>query len=150
MAGRPLGARYVKQITIARSRDRERRTCIVALVWNRTVEWDDGDWRHLASCRSTEPDLFFPIGTTGPAVDQIEAAKRVCRSCEAQEPCLDFALATNQESGRLGRHFRGGAPQAPRGLAGGAPPGLLTPLRRPADPGPDRNSAPVLVATSQC
>lgn len=52
--------------------------------------------------RSTEPDLFFPIGTTGPAVDQIEAAKRVCRSCEAQEPCLDFALVTNQESGVWG------------------------------------------------
>jgi WhiB family redox-sensing transcriptional regulator len=26
----------------------------------------------------------------------------VCRSCEAQEPCLDFALATNQESGVWG------------------------------------------------
>ena len=74
----------------------------MALMWNRTVEWDDGDWRQLASCRSTEPDLFFPIGTTGPAVDQIEAAKRVCRSCEVQEPCLDFALATNQESGVWG------------------------------------------------
>jgi WhiB family transcriptional regulator, redox-sensing transcriptional regulator len=74
----------------------------VALMWNRTVEWDDNDWRHLAACRSTEPDLFFPIGTTGPAIDQIEAAKRVCRGCDAQEPCLDFALATNQESGVWG------------------------------------------------
>jgi WhiB family transcriptional regulator, redox-sensing transcriptional regulator len=67
----------------------------VALVWNRTVEWDEGDWRDVAACRHTEPDLFFPI-------DQIEAAKRVCRSCDAQEPCLDFALATNQESGVWG------------------------------------------------
>ncbi len=74
----------------------------MALMWNRAVEWDDDDWRELAACRSTEPDLFFPIGTTGPAVDQIEAAKRVCRTCEAQEPCLDFALATNQESGVWG------------------------------------------------
>ena len=55
-----------------------------------------------AACRNTEPDLFFPVGTTGPAVDQIEAAKRVCRACEALEPCLDFALATNQESGVWG------------------------------------------------
>ena len=75
---------------------------IVALMWNRSVEWDAEDWRKLAACRYTEPDLFFPIGTTGPAVDQIEAAKRVCRSCEALEPCLDFALATNQESGVWG------------------------------------------------
>ncbi len=74
----------------------------MALMWNRTVEWDDGDWRQLAACRSTEPDLFFPVGTTGPAVDQIEAAKRVCRGCEVQETCLDFALATNQESGVWG------------------------------------------------
>ena len=74
----------------------------VALMWNRTVEWDEGDWRQFAACRSTEPDLFFPIGTTGPAVDQIESAKRVCRTCEVQETCLDFALATNQESGVWG------------------------------------------------
>ena len=74
----------------------------MALMWNRTVDWDAEDWRRMAACRHTEPDLFFPVGTTGPAVDQIEAAKRVCRSCEAIEPCLDFALATNQESGVWG------------------------------------------------
>jgi WhiB family transcriptional regulator, redox-sensing transcriptional regulator len=74
----------------------------MALMWNRTVDWDAGDWRRVAACRNTEPDLFFPVGTTGPAIEQIEAAKRVCRSCEAQEPCLDFALATNQESGVWG------------------------------------------------
>ena len=74
----------------------------MALMWNRTVDWDADDWRRSAACRNTEPDLFFPVGTTGPALDQIEAAKRVCRSCEALEPCLDFALATNQESGVWG------------------------------------------------
>ena len=74
----------------------------MALMWNRTVDWDTDDWRRSAACRNTEPDLFFPVGTTGPAIDQIEAAKRVCRSCEAIEPCLDFALATNQESGVWG------------------------------------------------
>jgi len=74
----------------------------MALMWNRTVDWDADDWRRSAACRSTEPDLFFPVGTTGPAIDQIEAAKRVCRSCEAIQPCLDFALATNQESGVWG------------------------------------------------
>ena len=74
----------------------------MALMWNRTVDWDADDWRKVAACRDTEPDLFFPVGTTGPAVEQIEAAKRVCRACEAQDPCLDFALATNQESGVWG------------------------------------------------
>jgi WhiB family redox-sensing transcriptional regulator len=74
----------------------------VALTWNRTVDWSADDWRNAAACRNTEPDLFFPIGSTGPAVDQIEAAKRVCGACDAAEACLEFALATNQESGVWG------------------------------------------------
>jgi WhiB family redox-sensing transcriptional regulator len=74
----------------------------VALTWSRSIEWDTGDWRKHAACRDTDPDLFFPIGTTGTAIEQIEAAKAVCRQCEAQDPCLEFALATNQESGVWG------------------------------------------------
>jgi len=42
------------------------------------------------------------IGTTGLAVDQISAAKAVCATCESLEACLEFALATNQESGVWG------------------------------------------------
>jgi WhiB family redox-sensing transcriptional regulator len=74
----------------------------VALTWNRPIEWDTDDWRRYAACRDTDPDLFFPIGTTGPAVDQIAAAKRVCSSCEAKTACLEFALITNQEAGVWG------------------------------------------------
>jgi WhiB family redox-sensing transcriptional regulator len=74
----------------------------MALTWNRTVDWDADDWRIAAACRDVEPDLFFPIGSTGSAMAKIEAAKRVCRECEAIEPCLEFALATNQESGVWG------------------------------------------------
>jgi WhiB family redox-sensing transcriptional regulator len=74
----------------------------MALTWNRTFDWDMDDWRQVAACRSTEPDMFFPIGSTGGALDQIAAAKRVCASCEAMSACLDFALATNQESGVWG------------------------------------------------
>jgi len=74
----------------------------VALTWNRSIEWDSEDWRTRASCRDTDPDLFFPIGTTGQAIEQIEAAKAVCGDCESQAACLEFALATNQESGVWG------------------------------------------------
>jgi WhiB family transcriptional regulator, redox-sensing transcriptional regulator len=59
-------------------------------------------WRAQASCRSTDPDLFFPVGTTGPAVAQIEAAKAVCRTCPSQDPCLEFALESHQDSGIWG------------------------------------------------
>ncbi len=74
----------------------------VALTWNRSYDWDTDDWRQKASCRDTDPDLFFPVGTTGTALDQIEAAKVVCRDCYALPECLEFALATNQESGVWG------------------------------------------------
>ena len=74
----------------------------MAVTWSRSVEWDSDDWRELSACRDTDPDLFFPIGTTGAAIEQIEAAKAVCRTCEAQPACLEFALMTNQESGVWG------------------------------------------------
>ncbi len=60
------------------------------------------DWRTLAACRNTDPALFFPIGTTGPAVEQIRNAKQVCHQCPAREPCLDFAMSTRQDSGVWG------------------------------------------------
>jgi WhiB family redox-sensing transcriptional regulator len=74
----------------------------VALTWSRSIEWDVNDWRERAACRDTDPDLFFPVGSTGPAIEQIEAAKSVCRQCSVQRACLEFALITNQESGIWG------------------------------------------------
>lgn len=60
------------------------------------------DWRSRASCTTEDPELFFPIGTTGPAVDQAEAAKSICGACAVREECLEFALATNQDAGVWG------------------------------------------------
>jgi WhiB family redox-sensing transcriptional regulator len=60
------------------------------------------DWRDVASCRDTDPDLFFPVGTTGLAAEQIRAAKAVCAGCPAKEPCLQFAIENNQDSGVWG------------------------------------------------
>lgn len=60
------------------------------------------DWRDGAACRDSEPNLFFPIGSTGPAVDQIESAKEICFDCTVREECLTYALETNQEAGVWG------------------------------------------------
>lgn len=60
------------------------------------------DWRDTAACRDSEPNLFFPIGSTGSAVDQIEAAKAICLECSVREECLNYALETNQEAGVWG------------------------------------------------
>ena len=57
------------------------------------------DWRSTAACVDEDPELFFPIGTTGPAVEQADAAKRICTRCDAREECLEFAIATNQDAG---------------------------------------------------
>ena len=74
----------------------------MTLTWTRTFDWNTEDWREKASCRSVDPDLFFPVGTTGIALVQIEHAKSVCQQCDVKKACLDFAIQTNQESGVWG------------------------------------------------
>ena len=60
------------------------------------------DWRDKAACLKADPDLFFPAGNTGPAVDQIEKAKTVCGQCAVTEMCLQYALETSQDYGVWG------------------------------------------------
>ncbi|NDU77567.1 WhiB family transcriptional regulator [Actinomadura sp. DSM 109109] len=60
------------------------------------------DWRHRAACRDVDPELFFPIGNTGPAILQIEEAKQVCKRCDVSDACLRWALESGQESGVWG------------------------------------------------
>ena len=76
----------------------------MALTQSRSLSLSNehDDWRENSACRDTDPDLFFPVGTTGPAIEQIENAKAVCRACDVQKSCLDYALVTNQDSGIWG------------------------------------------------
>jgi WhiB family redox-sensing transcriptional regulator len=59
------------------------------------------DWT-FAACRGVDPELFFPVGTSGPAVEQATAAKFVCGSCPIRSACLAWALETGQEAGVWG------------------------------------------------
>ncbi|MFF1443258.1 WhiB family transcriptional regulator [Streptomyces sp. NPDC058295] len=60
------------------------------------------NWREHAECRNEDPDLFFPIGTSGPALLQTEQAKAVCRRCPVLEQCLEWAMETDQTLGVWG------------------------------------------------
>jgi WhiB family transcriptional regulator, redox-sensing transcriptional regulator len=62
--------------------------------------------RRLALTRPAEggadADLFFPVGTIGPALPQIDEAKRICRACPAQAACLAWAIDHGVTSGVWG------------------------------------------------
>jgi WhiB family redox-sensing transcriptional regulator len=60
------------------------------------------DWRHQAACRDEDPELFFAIGESGPALLQVEEAKAVCRRCPVMQECRQWALETGQEHGVSG------------------------------------------------
>ena len=60
------------------------------------------NWRDRAACVEEDPDLFFPVGSTGPALLQIEEAKTVCGRCEVSEPCPKWAIDQGQDAGVWG------------------------------------------------
>lgn len=62
----------------------------------------DANWRDDAACLHADPDLFFPVGTAGPALDQIDEAKRICRACPVRERCLAWALEVGGLAGVWG------------------------------------------------
>ena len=58
--------------------------------------------RPRPACAGEDPELFFPIGDTGPALLQVEEAKAVCRRCPLIESCLQGALERGEEAGVWG------------------------------------------------
>jgi len=60
------------------------------------------DWRDRAACRDEDPELFFAVGTSGPALLQITEAKAVCRRCPVSAECLSYALRMGCDDGVFG------------------------------------------------
>ena len=60
------------------------------------------DWRDSAACYGQDPEQWFPVGTSGPALLQTEQAKAVCRRCPVVDDCLKWALDTGQDAGIWG------------------------------------------------
>jgi WhiB family transcriptional regulator, redox-sensing transcriptional regulator len=56
-----------------------------------------GSWQDLARCRETDAEIFFPEKGGSP-----RAARRICASCEVQEPCLEYALERDERFGIFG------------------------------------------------
>ncbi len=59
-------------------------------------------WIEGARCIGEDPELFFPVGTTGPAVEQTEIARQVCLACHVIDECLEWSLQTAQDAGVWG------------------------------------------------
>lgn len=60
------------------------------------------DWRDRAACLDQSPELFFPVGFTGAALNQLAQAKRICGGCEVRETCLRWALDLGLDHGVWG------------------------------------------------
>ena len=59
-------------------------------------------WTNRAICRDEDPELFFPVGTDGPALLQIMEAKTVCRRCPVVTECLTYAVEHGEDAGVWG------------------------------------------------
>ena len=59
-------------------------------------------WYEYAACRGEDPEMFFPVGTAGPALVQLREAKRVCAGCPVQSICLEWALVAGIDHGVWG------------------------------------------------
>jgi WhiB family redox-sensing transcriptional regulator len=70
-------------------------------------------WRTLAACQFADPDLFFPISSSGPSLVQVAQAKASCAGCQVRRECLAFAVRIHQVRG-----VRGGLSEQERYPAG--------------------------------
>lgn len=62
-------------------------------------ETRSADWRRRAACRDAGPELFYPVGSIGPAAEQIEQAKAICQGCPVRRACLEFAVTADEQYG---------------------------------------------------
>ncbi len=65
---------------------------------------ETAEWQEEALCRQHENIIFF--GDEGESELEKQGresrAKAICRTCPVQDPCLEFAMDTNQKYGIWG------------------------------------------------
>jgi WhiB family transcriptional regulator, redox-sensing transcriptional regulator len=64
----------------------------------------DASWTDQAACREPgiDPELFFPVSESGPAVHEIALAKAICAHCPVSAPCRSWALRAGEPAGIWG------------------------------------------------
>jgi WhiB family redox-sensing transcriptional regulator len=63
---------------------------------------DEMRWIAGAACIGEDPELFFPVGSAPPALEQVDRAKRICGGCPVRAECLEWSLVTCQDAGVWG------------------------------------------------
>jgi hypothetical protein len=77
-------------------------------------------WLHLAACRDTDPELFFPErGENAKG----QAAKQVCAACQVQQQCRELAVRTARSREEDHGIYGGTTPHQRSGLRGNPAPG---------------------------
>jgi WhiB family redox-sensing transcriptional regulator len=61
-----------------------------------------GDWWAGAACRFADPDLFFPVSSSGLSRFQVAEAKELCARCQVRPECLQYALQAREVHGVWG------------------------------------------------
>ena len=89
------------------------------------------DWRDKAACLTADPELFFPVGNTGPAVDQIDKAKAVCARCSVTEQCLQYAETSPSRTPQKANRSPSARSAPRRAIAPRQPERTPTPVTRP-------------------
>ncbi|MFI6505319.1 WhiB family transcriptional regulator [Nonomuraea typhae] len=56
-------------------------------------------WLRGGACRTSDPELFFPLA---PTPQQEARAKAVCARCQVLDQCRDYALGAGESEGIWG------------------------------------------------
>jgi WhiB family redox-sensing transcriptional regulator len=53
-------------------------------------------WQAKAACIDENTELFYPNGSSGAAIEQIERAKAVCARCRVRSECRAWAVSRGE------------------------------------------------------
>ncbi len=67
-----------------------------------TASDNRAEWWSAAACLTADPELFFPISSSGLALKQVAQAKAICTRCGIQQACLGYALDAGPVQGIWG------------------------------------------------